>query len=139
MIRPATKAIEAAFKAHDVKFNIHEFEDSSAVETGFGFETFSYTIIFFSYNDDMNVHVASELLRVPEEKRQDILPVLNKINSRGRYFSFSIDEDGDVYAQFDFPINTPIDALGEMAFEIFMRSANIFEDVYPQLMKVVWG
>jgi len=139
VIRPATKAIETAFKAHEVKFNIHEIEDLSAVETGFSFETFSYKIIFMSQSDDTDVHVASELLRVPEEKRQAILPVLNKINSRVRYLSFNMDEDGDVHAQFDFPVSTPMDALGEMAFEIFIRSANIFKEIYPQLMKVVWG
>ena len=51
MIRPATKAIEAAFKACDIKHKIVEFEDASAVETGVRTESFVYKISFFSSDD----------------------------------------------------------------------------------------
>ena len=139
MIRPATKAIEAAFKECGVKHKILEVEDASVVEAGFRSESFAYEISFFSPDDETDVSVFVQLLHIPEAKRQAILPVLNQIHSEYRYFTFFMDEDGNVVAQFTFPVTTPMDSVGKLAVEMSVRSEIIFKEVYPKLMKVVWG
>ena len=141
MIFAATKAIEAAMKAKDVKFTIDENDKLSIVRISVGADNLSYKISFASSDDDSDVAVrAFSIVRnVPDNKRAAVLEALNEANRRFRYFKFTLDKDGDVNADFDIPVRTPMSSVGDIAHELLVRSMDIFDKVYPDLMKAMWA
>ena len=141
MIYAATKAIEATLKAKDVKFTIDENDKLSIVRISVGADNLSYKISFASSDDDSDVAVraVSIVRNVPDNKRAAVLEAINEANRRFRYFKFTLDEDGDVNAAFDIPVNTPMSSVGDIARELLIRSMDIFDKVYPNLMKAMWA
>lgn len=140
MIYKATKAIEAKLKEKDMKCTIKETDETSAVRAGVGADNFSYELLFISSDDDSDVAVrAFDLLRIPENKRESILPAINQLNRRFRFYKFSMDDDGDIRAEYDFPLRTPMDQVGEFAYELLVRSMDIFDKAYSDLMKAIWA
>lgn len=140
MIYEATKVIEAKLKEQNFKYHIDETEKHSIIRAGIGGDNLSYRISFASSDNDADVSVrALELVKVPEAKRAAALEVINDANLRFRFFKFTLDKDGDVNGEFDIPVKTPMSAVGEVAWEMIVRSMDIFDKVYPDLMKAIWS
>ena len=140
MIFAATKAIEAAMKAKELKYSIRESEKTSAVRVGFDRDGFSAAFHFISSDDDTDVAVRIlDLVTIPEPKRASILTTLNELNNEYRYLKFCLDGDGDVRVEYDFPVSTPMDQVGAFAYEVLARGVKICDDAYPRLMKAIWA
>ena len=63
----------------------------------------------------------------------------NELNRKYKYVKFSIDNDGDMTAQWDLPDNVPNEAVGATGVEILIRMFQIIDDVYPEVMKAIWS
>lgn len=68
---------------------------------------------------------------VPLRKCRQLLPLLNDLNGRYRFFRFYFDADGDVNAAYDFPDHSPAPEKGVV--EGILRMKNVLRDVYPEL------
>lgn len=141
MIYSATKEIERVFKEKELKYEIAENDAVSALSAKFSAEKAgSFQIYFFSSDEDTDVYVRIPgLVRVPENKRENVLPVVNELNSRVRFFRLFLDKDGDVNLQFDMLQETPMSAVGKAAYELCVRAMQIVDVAYPELMKAIWS
>lgn len=96
-------------------------------------------IYFISIEDDEeNVLVrVLGLVKVDEEKKAKMLPVLNRLNRNLRYVKFVIDEDGVVDLEYDFAPTTPDPR--DSIVDAFLLVVEAVEEAYPELMRAVWG
>ncbi len=136
----ATKAIAAEFEARELKFCTERTDETSYVETGFNTDRAGVIkILFLSSDDDNDVAArAYNVIRgIPEDRRDQVLKTVNVCNRRFRYVRFSMDDDGSIDAEYDFP--QCAEPVGEMAFEIAVRFTQVIDEAYPLLMKAIWG
>ncbi|MBQ9459888.1 MAG: YbjN domain-containing protein [Oscillospiraceae bacterium] len=137
----ATRQIAEAFEKNNLKFRAEaKDDDTSYVETAFGTKHGgSIQILFISHDDDNDVAVRSfaVISGVPAEKRAAVLEVINECNDEFRFAKFTIDEDGDINMEYDFPASAA--EVGEPACEIAARFVQILDETYPRFMKVIWG
>lgn len=139
MIHNATKAIEQVFHDADLKYTVREIEKVSFLEAGLAsHQGIQSPIRFLSSDDDNDVAVRiSPLVRVPENKTGEILKLINGYHSRYRYIRFCLDSDNDLIAGYDLAVKA--ENIGETALEIFIRFSQILDDVYPEIMRVIWS
>ena len=135
----ATKAIEQVFHDADLKYTVREIEKVSFLEAGLAsHQGIQSPIRFLSSDDDNDVAVRiSPLVRVPEDKTGEILKLINGYHSRYRYIRFCLDSDNDLIAGYDLAVKA--ENIGETALEIFIRFSQVLDDVYPEIMRVIWS
>ena len=63
----------------------------------------------------------------------------NVLNHKIRYTKFYLDTDGDINVEYDFPMSTPDEGIGEMAFEILVRMMQILDTEYGIFMKALYS
>ena len=63
----------------------------------------------------------------------------NVLNHKIRYMKFYLDIDGDINVEYDFPVHSPDNGIGEMAFEIFVRTMQILNSEYSIFMKALYS
>lgn len=139
MIHQATKEIAAAFDEKDIRYSIEEYGENSCVKARWSGDKIPSQEIYFISDDDRNdvkVRVFA-ICSVPENKIAAMLRTINEIHTEYRFMKLTLDNDGDVNAEYDFPMyNT---AVGESAAEIFVRFVDILDEVYPKLMKTLYA
>lgn len=140
MVHQATRAIQA-YLSRTTMLNVYVEEDDtfSAVcldrTTGYGSQ---YTIRFISQDEDNDVAVrVFDLLSVKEPSRGRVLPVINSLNNRFRYVKFTLEQDGSVNAEYDYPVPTIHPA--NSAQEMIGHFTRIIDEAYPELMKALWS
>jgi len=135
----ATRAIYDALKTRDnLKVFTEENERSSEVWLQFTVDNGSpYRIKFISTDDDNDVAVrVFALIQVKEEKKPQVINVLNELNAKFRYAKFCCDSDGDVNIEYDYPVSASNPS--ESAHEILIRFVKIIDEAYPSLMRALW-
>lgn len=142
MIYKASRLIVEEFDRNDIKYGgkIQEYDDSSLVEAGFRIDNGPFVIArFISRDDDNDVAVrVFAIISVNEEKRQQVLQEVNAVNCKVRHIKFLLDEDGDLNAEYDFPVNLADEQVGKVAVEMFARLMHILNDLYPDSMRAMW-
>lgn len=140
MIYQATKLIHQHLsQAEGLKAFIDETENTSAVWLQFGIKNGgSYRIRFISTDNDNDVAVRIfSLLSVEDDKRPQVLQALNTLNRRFRFVKFTLDDDGDVNVEYDFPVSAG--NLAAASKELVVRIVSIVDKAYPELMKAMWA
>lgn len=135
----ALEIISKHFSDRGIKYRTREVGDLGLVEAGFDGDYIKNLIIrYISRDNDNDVSVrTSEIARYPEDKRDLGLRRIAKLNDKYRFLKFVMDDEGDVSAQFDFPVETGDNCLGPMAREIFIRAINIIDESYREIMMEV--
>ena len=129
----ATMAIKEVLSASDVKVYVQENEVYSEAEVNFPLMySAPIQMRFISTDDDNDVAVRIDLMRVPGEKTDTVLQLINDFNNKYRYAKFILNDDNDVYAMYDMPVNS--NRVGECAKEMVMRFVKIIREVHPQLL-----
>lgn len=88
-----------------------------------------YTVEFITREDAEAVHVlVNQLLSgLTEEQRVQILPAMNELNMKYRFFRLHCDSDGDVSVRYDFPdtTSTTEDCASELLFalDLYLKKA----------------
>jgi len=140
MIYQATEKIARAFEERELRHTVDEAGPLSFVSAHFGGEHGSVQIRMISSDEDNDVKVlTANIAKFPEDKLQRGYELVNEFNNRFRYAKFGIDSDGDLTAQYDIPVRISDDNLGEVAFEIAVRIAQIVDKAYPEIMKAIWA
>ena len=139
MVYRATKAIAEAFEAKGIKHEIQELSKTSAVKASFNAKNApSITVRFISSDDDSDVSVRIfSFVKVPENKTDAMLVMLNDLNKRFRYVRFRLDSDNEVMVSYDMAVATA--DVGNIANEILLRIVKIADEAYPDLMKALWS
>lgn len=75
--------------------------------------------------------------RAKDDSFVDILKTCNELNDRYRWFKFVIDEDNDINIETDCIVNE--DTAGGVVLELVQRLCVVADDVYPELMKIIYG
>ncbi|MBQ7886276.1 MAG: YbjN domain-containing protein [Clostridia bacterium] len=132
----ATKEIYEALIAAGLKAYAGEKNGYSEVEVNFPLSCSApVQIRFISADDDNDVAVRVDLMRVEEDKAEAILPVLNGFNIKYRYAKFTLNAENDVFVEYDLPIKG--DHVGECAKEMVARLVKIIRQAHPELLRAV--
>ena len=136
----ATGLIAETFVKHGVCFEVKYHDGMEELRAPFPIESGPVVIMRFISRDndnDVAVRVFGLISRIPEEKRAPVAEVCNALNQKVRFLKFCLDTDGDVSAEYDFPMRSPDEGIGEMAFEIFIRMMHILGSEYGAFMKAL--
>ena len=134
MIYSATHAVAAACDKLSIKYTMEEHNDTSYVTFQTQLDCGSSVRFFFLSSDEGNdvrlrVYPSIRLCNENAEKRVAMLEAVNDANNTYRFAKFTIDKDGDVNCQMDFP--ACIEDVSAVATEYIIRSMQIIDDVYP--------
>ena len=133
----ATKEIYEAMIEAGLKCMVDEVDDCSMVKVQFPLAySAPINVYFMSIDDDNDVAVRVDLMRVEAGDGETILAVLNDLNLEYRYVKFTLNGENDVFVAYDMPING--DNVGECAKEILARFQRIIHQVHPKLLHAVF-
>ena len=120
-----------------LKVNIRENDSTSEVWLKFSVgDGHLYTIRFISTDDENDVAIrVFSLLTAAPSQRLSILPVINNLNCRNRYYKFILDANGNINLQYDFNTSCPDPAAS--AKEMIKRVVKIVNESYPILARAL--
>ena len=130
MIYQSSKAIEAALKAKDIRCDVMEGPDSSAVVTGFDLKSGDSATFHFISMSDAN-DVAVRVFGFAKGDPAKLAGVVNDLNCKFRYAKFTLREGGEVCVELDIPQETT--DVGKVAFELLVRSLDIMAEASGDL------
>lgn len=134
----ATKEIYEAMIEADIRCLVDEMDGCSMVKVQFPLAySAPVDIRFMSTDDDNDVAVRVDLMRVEESDVEAILPVLNGFNIKYRYAKFTLNGENDVFVEYDMPIKGG--NVGECAKEMIARFIRIVREVHPQLLRALFA
>lgn len=136
------KYLVEAFNAHGLKYQVCETDQFQEIHVPFGINNGPFVDVrYISVNrgNDTLVRIMNLVNKVPEEKRYRILEVCNLLNHKYRFLKFIMDPENDVNVEYDLPVSTGNDCLGEMAFEIFIRTMHILNEGYVLIAKALYA
>lgn len=139
MIFKATKEIEEKLKAADLKCNVVEGDSSSMVVCGINGKYITYKIQFISRDDDNDVAIrAFDLVKFPEEKREDMIHFAHECTAKFRYAKFVANlNDNTMQLEYDMPVTCTNP--GDIAVEMLLRIMRMLDDVGADMMRRVWA
>lgn len=135
----ATNLIANYFEEHGVKFQVHKFGRQEELAAGVLVHDDSHPVIvkFISVrnSNDVGMRVFGLVEDIPEEKWESARMLCNKLNEKIRFVEFTLDNDGDMNASYDFLKETGDECLGAMAYELFRRTMAILDDAYDSIVE----
>lgn len=138
----AINLIAETFEKRGVKFDVVSHHSSEQLLTGFSVDCGPNVIMRFISRDndnDVAARIFGLISNTPKEKRARVMEACNVLNHKIRYMKFYLDTDGDINVEYDFPVHSPDDGIGEMAFEIFVRMMQILDSEYSIFMKALYS
>ena len=75
--------------------------------------------------------------KVPDEKYADVLLACNLLNAKFKYVKFYIDDDNEVALEDDAILS--VESAADEAFELLVRTIDIYGDAKPVLMKAIYA
>lgn len=138
----ATNLIAETFEKRGVKFDVVNHHGSDQLLAGFSVNCGPNVIMRFISRDndnDVAARIFGLITNTPKEKRSRVMEACNVLNHKIRYMKFYLDADGDINVEYDFPVHSPDDGIGEMAFEIFVRTMQILDSEYSIFMKALYS
>ena len=138
----ATNLIVDTFEKHGVKFDVRTRLDSEQVLAGFAIDCGPSVVVSFISRDndnDVAVRVFGLITNTPREKRARVMEACNILNNKIRHMKFVLDEDGDISVEYDFPVHAPDNGIGEMAFEMFVRTMQILNGEFTIFMTALYS
>lgn len=132
--------IAETFEKRGVKFDVVSHHGSEQILAGFSVDCGPNVIMrFISCDNDNDVaaRIFGLITNTPKEKRARVMEACNLLN-KIRYMKFHLDTDGDINVEYDFPVYSPDNGIGEMAFEIFIRTMKLLDSEYSIFMKAFY-
>ena len=138
MIYKATREIESAIKAKDLRCSVSETDTTSRVFAKFdGKVAKNLEISFISSDNDNDFSVRCfSIANVPEDKMLAAMKAVNDANRNFRFVKFTLDNDRDINAEYDFPSEG--ENIGPAAVELLMNFVKIIDKCYPKFMTAIW-
>ena len=140
-VKEQVNRVGLALAERGLNFDHVDEYDNPMIALGFGGGDFSYTHVVIHLVFDLDGTsaqlVTSPIASVPAEKSAAVLLALNACNCKFRWVKFYLDEDNDVIANGDVMFDEQNTA--DTCIEMILRTANIIDDAYADIMKAVWG
>ena len=135
-----TRLFTAELSRRGYKYSVIERDDKADVvsakfraENSSGIEV----KIFLSMDGgDIAVRCFS-LITVPDSRRAAVLETLNSIMDEYRWVRLYLDEDKELTAAIDASVTRA--SVGDVATELMLRAVNIVDEVFPRVMRAMWG
>ena len=142
MANAAAQVFASFLDSKDLKYEIvKEDESMTVLKTGVGLENTQRVLVVFYFDnscDNVAVRAGSFIDPIPSAKVSKALEAINKINREYRWLKFTMDtDDNTITAAIDAVIQ--LDSCAEECYELFMRTANIVDSAYPEMMAALWG
>lgn len=132
------KALTMAF--FDEKKLKYSELDEVALRVGFDYENVKNLSVFVIFDKDGEGKVqmvTSPLGTFKGEKTVTGLTIVNQLNNTYRWVKFMLNDSQDLIARVD-AIIAP-ETVGPEVFELVLRSANIIDEAYPDIMRALWA
>lgn len=119
----------------DIKCTVINDEES-VIRMGFGLENCRLDV--FVYYDDgghlVQINVC-DYMRVPNQRLEIVLDVINHINRKYRWAKFLVD-DNDIEIRCDGILTD--ETSNETTYELLAHVISIADDVFPELGRMMW-
>lgn len=138
----ATNLIAETFEERGVKFDVVSHHGNEQLLAGFSVDCGPNVIMRFISRDndnDVAAGIFGLITNTPTEKRARVMEACNVLNHKIRYMKFYLDTDGNINVEYDFPMHSPDNGIGEMAFEVFARMMHILNSEYSVFMKALYS
>lgn len=138
----AINLIAEAFEKHDAKFRVFNIRGQEELVAGFSVDAGPNVMMKFITRDndnDVAARIFGLITKTPKEKRSRVMEACNVLNRKIRFMKFYVDTDGDINVEYDFPVHSSDECIGEMAFEIFVRTMQILDHEYEIFMKALYS
>lgn len=135
----AIQEIRQAFDAAKIHYQVQHTSGRYVLTAGVSGKANSYQLKFIckeNSKNDVSMRVFA-LANYPQDRRKNGYRILNDIQSRYRYIRLTLDKDGDVNLEYDIPECSR--DIGVIAFEMLLRIMKIVDEIYPEIMRSVWG
>ena len=129
----AINEIHKAFTSAGLKHDVQQMEGKSVLLTGLTGNADTYRIVLIKDGDTGN-DVALRILKISHCSKQQyhqVREVLNKLQMKYRFLRFTIDQDGDINGEYDFP--TSYEDIGKGTVEICLRLVLILDSCLSEL------
>ena len=137
----ATNLIAETFEKRGVKFDVVSHYGSEQLLANFSVDCGPNVIMRFISRDndnDVAARIFGLITNIPKEKRTRVLDACNALNCKYRYLKCYPDSVGNITVDYDFPVHSPDNAIGEMAFEILLHMKHILDSGYSIFMKALY-
>jgi len=141
-LHKATLLIKKEFEARNLKSIRVNVQDNVSVVIvgGSGEKAPGRDFFFFSDDEKNDVTIRCEpIATIPEDKILPALRILNNYAVSHRYNGFYLDKQNRLMLQFDLPQSVSDESVGPIAHEYIARAVHIIDDIYPDVMKLIWG
>lgn len=135
----AIEVITRKFDELELRYRVTKGKNSDVIRMGTTTDSgakIEYVIFPSGRESDVSMRVYS-LVKVPENKRSQLLRLCNDLNSKYRYVKFGIDKDMEVSVEYDFARNNG--DLAEAVMEMVVRFHKIINEAYPMFMHAIWA
>ena len=137
---PKIQLIKKEFEKAGLKHQVQQLGPLDFLEAGFSGDNATVKIRVIAVDNDSEVKVMSDdFAKFPGAKLEVGYKLTNQLNRKYKFIKFTIDNDGDLSAQWDLPDSVPSELVGKVAMEIVLRMFKIIDDAYPEVMKAVWA
>lgn len=129
----AINEIHKAFNDAGLKHDVQEIGGKTILITGLSGKADNYRF-FLIKDDDNGQDVALRILKIsncPRYRTDQALEVLNELQMKYRYLRFTIDGDGDIAGEYDFP--STYENIGKGAVEMCLRLTMILDDCISRI------
>lgn len=135
----ATREFSQYLTEKEIKYRVEENEERSLVEVQYEGENLpAVTVNFYSTDDDNDVVVVTDpILTVPEQKVQEILYLINKLNKSVRFIKIVMDGKRQIVLSADVPQKTA--NVAEVCMEMLARAVRIADEAYLTLCRAIFG
>lgn len=129
----AINEIHKAFNDAGLKHDVQEIGGKTILITGLSGKADTYRFLLIK-DDDNGQDVALRILKIsncPRYRTDQALEVLNELQMKYRYLRFTIDGDGDIAGEYDFP--STYENIGKGAVEMCLRLTMILDDCISRI------
>lgn len=134
-----TGLIADTFEEQNIRFHVSKTETGyEVIEAGFPVKNGPLALVRFITKGDNDISIRLySLINGVTERKARMLEACNMINNAYRFLRLVIDKDDDVTVEYDIPMATSDDCVGQVCADIFRGFATMMNDVYPFLMKAL--
>ena len=134
------QAVKEAFENVGWRFTTRQLEDSTLFALPMSAKNCPGLHIRIEVSQKGDCKIRCYLAEdTPKSVYNELLEVLNTLNSRYRYVTLSLDSDGDVLAAYDFAIFTQDqNVINRQVSTLSVLLSDIMDKCIPPIMKVVW-
>lgn len=136
---PAIQEIKVAFDKANLHHSVQHIGDQWELVAGISGKANNYQIKFICKDggkNDVAMRIFS-LVHISASNRAQTLALLNSFQIKYRFLRFTLDSDDDVKVEYDMPSCT--NDIGGSAVEMLLRTMKMIDEIYPELMRCVWG